>query len=371
MSIATFCQHVVRLVLLVLRLLWSRLWRRPARATHLTGTAADLVRSKSDLLIENALLRHQLVVLRRSSKRPLLTPADRTLLVLLAGRLCSWRHALLIIQPDTLLRWHRAGFRLFWKQKSRRGRGRPPLPEATVTLIKEMTASNPLWGAERIRGELLKLGIRVAKRTIQKYLRGAHRPRLHGQAWTTFLRTQAKGIWACDFLQCTDLFFRPLFAFFIVEHRTRRVVHLAVTRYPSDAWVAQQLREATPYGQKPRFLIRDNDAKFGPTFARLAKASGIKIIHTPVRAPRANAIVERFLGSARRECLDHVLILGEQHLHQVLRDYATYFNQERPHQGLHQTIPEPAFVPAVAHAPGSIRAVPILGGLHHDYRRAA
>jgi hypothetical protein len=205
-----------------------------------------LLRSKPDLLIENALLRHQLVVLRRSGKRPVLTRADRTLLVLLAGRLRSWRQALLIVKPDTLLRWHRAGSRLFWKWHSRPRVGRPTLAEATIALIREMAAANPLWGADRIRGELLKLGIPVAKRTIQKYLRGARRPRPRGQTWGTFLRNQAKGIWACDFLQCTDLCFRSVFAFFIVEHATRRVVHLGVTRHPTDSWVAQQLREATP-----------------------------------------------------------------------------------------------------------------------------
>jgi putative transposase len=371
MNIAIFCRQFVRIFALIVRLLWSPLWVRPAAATHLTGTAADLLRSKPDLVIENALLRHQLVVLRRSVKRPVLTCTDRTLLVLLAGRLRSWRQALLIIQPETLLRWHRAGFRLFWKRKSRPKPGRPPLPEATIALIQEMAANNPLWGAERIRGELLKLGISVAKRTIQQYLWRTRRPRPRGQSWTTFLRNQAKDVWACDFLQCTDLFFRPVFAFFIVEHATRRVVHLAVTRHPTDAWVAQQLREATPYGQTPKFLIRDNDAKFGPAFARVAKASGIKIMRTPVQAPRANAIVERFLGSVRRECLDHILILGERHLHLVLRDYITYFNHTRPHQGLYQAIPEPPRAAAIRHASGSIRATPVLGGLHHDYQRAA
>jgi transposase InsO family protein len=263
------------------------------------------------------------------------------------------------------------GFRLFWTWKSRPRPGRPPLAETTITLIKEMAAANPLRGTERIRGELLKLNIHVAKRTIQKYLPKASRPRPRGQTWSTFLRTQAKGIWACDFIHCTDLCCRSIFAFFMVEQVTRRVVHLGATRHPTDAWVAQQLREATPYGQKPKFLIRDNDAKFGPAFTRLAQASGIKIIRTPVWAPRANAIVERFLGRVRRECLDHALILGERHLHQVLRHYTTYFNQARPHQGLHQAIPEPPVVPAGAHARGSIRAVPVLRGLHHDYQRAA
>jgi putative transposase len=371
MHIARVVRLLVRSSVFRLQGLWSSLWVRPAAATHIIGTTADLLRGKPDLLIENALLRHQLVVLHRSVKRPLLTPADRTLLVLLAGRLRTWRAALMIIQPETLLRWHRAGFRLFWKAKSRPKSGRPPLPEATIALIKEMATANPLWGAERIRGELLKLGIRVAKRTIQKYLRGTRQPRPRGQTWSTFLRTQAKGIWACDFLQCTDLFFRPVFAFFIVEHATRRVVHLGVTRHPTDAWVAQQLREATPYDQKPKFLIRDNDSKFGPAFARVAKATGIRIMRTPVRAPQANAIAERFLGSVRRECLDHVLILGERHLHQVLCEYTRYFNQARPHQGLHQALPEPPLNTEVENTSGPICAEPILGGLHHAYQRSA
>jgi transposase InsO family protein len=267
--------------------------------------------------------------------------------------------------------WHRAGYRLFWKSHSRPRAGRPPLPESTIALIREMAAANPLWGAERIRGELLKLGISVAKRSIQMYLRGTRRPRPRGQTWSTFLRNQARGIWACDFLHCTDLCFRSVFAFFIVEHATRRVVHLGVTRHPTDVWVAQQLREATPYGQQPKFLIRDNDAKFGPAFAHLAQASGIRIIRTPVRTPRANAFVERFLGSIRRECLDHMLILGERHLHRVLCDYTRYFNRARPHQGVQQAIPEPLPGTRVGHGVGSIRAVPVLGGLHHDYQRAA
>jgi transposase InsO family protein len=371
MAIAPLRRLLIRLVVFLLRPLWTALWLRPAAATHLRGTSADLLRSKSDLLIENALLRHQLVVLRRSGKRPVLTPADRTLLVLLAGHLRSWRQALQIIKPDTLLGWHRAGYRLFWRWRSRPRAGRPPLAESTIALIREMAAANPLWGAERIRGELLKLGISVAKRSIQQYLRGTRRPRPRGQTWSTFLRNQAKGIWACDFLHCTDLCFRTVFAFFIVEHATRRVVHLGVTRHPTDAWLAQQLREATPYGQQPKFLIRDNDGKFGPAFAHLARASGIRIIRTPVRTPRANALIERFFGSVRRECLDHMLILGERHLHQVLCEHTRYFNQARPHQGIRQAIPTPAAGPRLRQGMGTIRPVPVLGGLHHDYQRAA
>jgi transposase InsO family protein len=231
-----------------------------------------------------------------------------------------------------------------------------------------MTAANRLWGAERIRGELLKLGIRVAKTTIQRYMRQARpRPR-SGQTWATFLRTHAADIWACDLLPVTDLLFRQLYAFFIVELATRRVVHVAVTRHPTDAWVAHQLREATPFGNHPTYLIRDNDSKYGPAFARVAEASGITVLRTAYRAPRMNAICERFLGSVRRECLDHLLILGETHLRRALRVYVAYFNGERPHQGLAQRLPAPrASVPANRAPSGRVEALPVLGGLHHTY----
>jgi len=363
-------RRLTRIVTGMRHTLGACLWARPAVGAHATGTGADLLRGRAPLLAENALLRHQLIVLRRGVKRPATTPADRALLVLLAGRARAWRQALLIIQPETLLRWHHTGFRSFWRRKSRPGPGRPPLAAETVALIRRLAAENPLWGAERIRGELLKRGIRVAKRTIQTYLRGAIAPRPRGQARATFLRNHAGDIWACDFLPVTDLAFRPLFACFIVALATRRVVHVGVTRHPTDAWVAQQLREATPFDQRPRYLIHDNDGRFGPTFARVAAASGSTIVRTPYRAPRANAVCERFLGSVRRECLDHILIFGERHLARVLREYVAYFNQARPHQGLEQAPPES--LPAGSTNPtGLIRAVPVLGGLHHTYQRAA
>jgi transposase InsO family protein len=310
------------------------------------------------------------LVLRRNVMRPDITPADRARLVLLAGRVRAWRQALLLVQPETLLRWHRAGFRALWRHKSRPGPGRPPLPAETVALIQRMAAENPLWGAERIRGELGKLGSRVAKRTVQTYLRGYRPPRSRGQTWTAFLRNHAAGLWACDFLPVTDLAFRPWSACFVIELATRRVVHVAATRHPTDAWVAQQLREATPYGERPTYLIRDNDRKYGPCFAKVAAATGIRVLRTPVRAPRANAVCERFLGSVRRECLDHLLLLGERHLTRVLREYAAYFNRARPHQALSQATPaSPRDL--IGRGDGAIRAVPILGGLHHAYQRAA
>jgi hypothetical protein len=277
----------------------------PPAAPLVAGTLCDLVWSKSVLIAENALLRQQLVILQRRVKCPRCTPTDRLLLVLLASRVRTWRQALLIVQPDTLLRWHRRMFRIFWRRKSHGTalRHRPPIAAETIALIREMAAANRTWGAERIRGELLKLHLHVAKSTIQKYLRGARPPRRAGQTWATFLRNHAQDIWAADFLPITDLLFRPLYAFFLVELASRRVVHVGVTRHPTDAWVAQQLREATPFGRHPKYLLHDNDCKYGPAFARVAKATGIERLRTAYRAPKEHAICERFLGSVRRECL--------------------------------------------------------------------
>jgi putative transposase len=332
----------------------------------------DLARSKSELMAENALLRQQLIILRRQVKRPACTKTDRMLLVLLARIVRSWKQTLVIVQPETLLRWHRQGFKLFWKYKSRAASSQPKLSAETVALIKEMARDNRLWGAERIRGELLKLGIRVCKRTIQKYMRQVSTPRQRGQTWKTFLRTHAQQVWACDFLPVTDLFFRSLFAFFIIELHSRKVIYVGVTRSPTDAWTTQQLREATAYGAGPKYLIRDNDSKFGVGFARLAKTSHIEILKTPYQAPRANAMCERFLGSVRRECLDHLFILHEKQLQRVLNAYVHYFNQARPHQGIKQQRPELQAEPMPPDLQGSkVYSLPILGGLHHDYRRSA
>jgi hypothetical protein len=214
-------------------------------------TIADLGRSKSELMAENALLRQQLIILKRQVKRPACTKRDRLLLVLLARAVRAWQQTLFIIQPDTLLRWHRGLFCLYWKRRSKASSHKPKVAAETIALIREMAKENRLWGAERIRGELLKLGIRVSKRTIQKYMRTVRTPHPRGQKWATFIHNHAAQIWACDFLQVTDFFFRPLFAFFVIELKSRKVIHVGVTRSPTDPWVAQQLREATPYGHAP------------------------------------------------------------------------------------------------------------------------
>ena len=288
------------------RALGAALWVRPVLA-HSAGAGRDLARTKGQLLAENALLRQQLLVLRRSVAPPAMAPADRALLVLLAGRVPAWRQALRIVRPDTLLRWHRAGFRAHWRRRSRPGPGRPPLPGATAALIRRLADENPLWGAERIQGELQKLGLRVAKRTIQRYLPAPRAPRPRGQTRATFLRNHAPEIWACDFLSVTDLLFRPLYAFVVIELATWQVVHVNATRHPSDAWVAQQLREAAPFAEGPRFLIRDNDAKYGQQFDQAAAVRGIpgparppSVPHGPMR--RASGSSAACAGNASITC---------------------------------------------------------------------
>ncbi len=280
--------------------------------------------------------------------------------------------ALLLVKPNTLLQWHKHLFKLVWRGKSAIRVGRPALSEETIALIKRMALDNPLWGAERIRGELLKLDIHVCKRTIQKYMRHARTRRPTSQTWTTFVHNHASGIWACDFLPVFNLFFKQYFVFFIIELASRRVIHFGVTDAPTDAWVAQQLREATPFDQKPKCLIRDNDSKFGQQFARVAAETGIKILKTPIAAPNANAICERFLESVRHECLDHLFVLNQRHLHQMGKAYILYFNQQRPHQGIDQSIPIPSeTVPTHSNQSKTIQASPILGGLHTVYQWAA
>jgi putative transposase len=207
--------------------------------------------------------------------------------------------------------------------------------------------------------------------TIQRYLKGRRAAGPGSQTWLTFLHNHASVIWACDFLQVHDLWFRDLFVFAIIELASRRVVHVAVTKHPSERWVAQQLREATPFGEGPRFLIHDNDRKYGTTFDHVAIGAGIEVLHTPRAAPRANAYCERFLGSLRRECLDCLFILGERHLRRCVQEYVHYFNTARPHQGIAQAIPMPPPRPVPDRPGDEIISRPVLYGLHHDYQRRA
>ena len=238
-------------------------WIKPATSV-LIGALSDLTRSRTDLLIENALLRQQLIVLKRQIKRAQLRNPDRFRLVFLSHFTAFCKKELHIVQPDTLLRWHRELFRFYWRRKSQ---GKPKISPETIALIQKMAKENQLWGAERIRGELLKLGIEVSKRTVQRYMPKEKKTGSSSQTWATFLKNQASGIWACDFTVVNDWLFRQWYIFVVMELKTRRIVHTGVTKYPTDKWTAQQLREATPWGKGPKYLIRDRESKYATHFS--------------------------------------------------------------------------------------------------------
>ena len=279
-------------------LLWLqervKLWTKPATSVLAVGILSDLTRSRADLVVENALLRQQLIILKRQVKRPQLTNADRMHLVLLAHLTEFWKQTLHIIQPDTLMRWHQNLFRMYWRRKSQ---GRPKVESETIILIQKMANENLLWGAERIRGELLKLGIEVSKRSIQKYMPKDRKSNSSCQTWATFLKNQVSGFWACDFTVVYDWLFRTWYVFVVMELKTRRIVYTGVTKFPTDEWTAQQLREATPWGKGPKYLIRDRDKKYSTHFSVAAMSSGIQELKTPYRTPQANGYCERFMGS--------------------------------------------------------------------------
>jgi len=342
-------------------------WIKPATPLLVSGVLSDLSRSRIDLVVENALLRQQLIVLKRQVKRPALINSDRFRLVFLSHFTNFWKQSLHIVQPETLLRWHRELFRIYWRRNSQ---GKPKVSPETISLIQKMAKENHLWGTERIRGELLKLGIEVSKRSIQKYMPKERRSCSSSPIWATFLKNQAGAMWACDFTVVNDWLFRQWYIFVVMELETRRIVHTGATKFPTDEWTAQQLREATPWGRGPKYLIRDRDSKYAARFSAVAVSSGIQELKTPYRTPRANGICERFMGSLRRECLDHILFHDGKHVQRVVREYTAYYNQERPHQGIGQRIPNHYDLLKSKPTCGRIRSKAILGGLHHSYARA-
>jgi transposase InsO family protein len=326
------------------------------------------------LITEIACLRQQLAVLQRQRPHSRLKNLDRRFWILMCRGFSKWRECLLIVTPGTVLHWHRKGWRHYWRLKSKpRCAGRRRIALELRELIRHMARDNPLWGQVRIMAELLKLGVVVSPRTIRRYMRrpytGMPSPR-----WREFLKLHAKDIWACDFLAVRTLTFQTLYVFFLIHLATRAIVHVRVTRHPTAAWTGQQVVNACFDRAPPRFLIRDRDSIFGETFSRRAKSLGIREIRTPVRAPKANAIAERFVGTLRRECLDHVFIFNERHLQKVAAEFAHYYNRHRPHRSLDHRPPRPAPVVVSSNPtgpPSEIIAEPVLGGLHHVYRKAA
>jgi len=329
---------------------------------------------KTLLALENVCLRQQIAVLSRKQKRPLIQDQDRRFWILMARWFARWTDCLILVRPETVLRWHKQGWRYYWRWTSRRrGVGRKRVSLEARALIRRMVQENPLWGQIRIYAELLKLGYVLSPRTVRKYMR---RP-WSGQpspGWKIFLKEHAQGIWACDFLCVRTFSFQTLYVFFVIQHASREVVHLRATAHPTAQWTAQQLTNACYDREPPQYLIRDRDGIYGTEFCRRTRSLDIRQIRTPVRAPKANAIAERFAGTLRRECLDHVLIFNEQHLQKTVVDFAAYYNTHRPHRSLGLKPPRPkpeTSSPNSAAPPLRIIAEPVLGGLHHVYRRAA
>ena len=333
---------------------------------HLAVTG---LKSRRNLLLEILALRHQLLVLSRSSKRPRLTPLDRVVWAWLSQAWGGWKSRLCLVQPSTVLQWHRAGFRLFWRWKSRpRKSGRKTIAPDTIHLIGQMSRANPLWGAPRIHGELLKLGLAIAQRTVAKYMIPRVR-RPPSQNWKTFLRNHLGSMVSVDFLTVPTLTFHVFYVFIVLSHHRRRVLHFNVVAAPSAAWTAQQLREAFPFISPPKYLLRDHDSIYGLHFQRCAQALGLEEVRIAPRSPWQSPYVERLIGSVRRECLDHVIVLNQAHLHRLLKTYFAYYHRSRTHLGLDKDAPEPR--PVQGPDEGKIVALPQVGGLHYRYERLA
>jgi len=301
-------------------------------------------------------------------KRPQLAPPDRLLWVWLCAVWSGWRSALLIVKPNTVIAWHRRSFRLFWTWKVRRGQpGRPAVPKHVRELIRRLSRENPLWGAPRIHGELLKLGIDVGETSVGKYLVRHRKP--PSQTWRTFLENHVKTMVSVDFFTVPTISFRVLYVFLVLAHDRRRVVHFNVTTHPTAEWTARQLREAFPFDQIPRYLLRDRDGIFGSEFRRDVKAMGIKEVLSTPRSPWERAFVERVIGTIRRECLDHVIVFNQASLYRHVKSFLAYYHESRTHLSLAKDSPEPR--PVHSAECGAVVAIPQVGGLHHRYERRA
>jgi transposase InsO family protein len=329
----------------------------------------SILRSRAVLELENLALRHQIGVLQRSAaRRPKLTPCDRLLWIGLSRLWRDWRSTLAFVRPETVVSWHRAGFRLFWTWKVRRGRrGRPLISHEVRHLIRKMCRENPSWGAPRIHGELLKLGIDVAESSVSRYVLRHHKP--PSQTWRTFLENHLQQLVSIDFFSVPTIRFQVLYVFLVLAHDRRRILHFNVTAHPTAEWTVQQLREAFPFAQLPRYLLRDRDAIFGSDFREQVRDMGIRGVLSAPRAPWQRAYVERVIGSIRRECLDHVIVFHESSLRKTLKSYFDYYHQSRTHLSLGKDSPEPRAI----HPPemGTVVAFPQVGGLHHRYERRA
>jgi transposase InsO family protein len=319
------------------------------------------------VVLENLALRQQLAIYKRKKKRSRLVGRDRWFWIALSALWKDWRQVLCVVHPDTVVRWQRERFRQYWAHRSKRsGRlGRPPVSFQVRTLIQALARANPLWRAPRIHGELQKLGIVVSERTVSRVLRTVKRP--PSQTWRTFLQNHIGEMVAVDFFTVPTIRLRVLFVFLVMEHQRRRVLHFGITEHPTAEWTAQQVVEAFSERDAKHYLIRDRDSAYGQEFRRRIQSLGLKEVVTAPQSPWQNAFAERMIGSIRRECLDHVVVLGQRHLRRLLKNYLAYYHRSRTHLALAKDAPDPR----VIMRRGEIIAIPQVGGLHHRYERRA
>ena len=328
----------------------------------------EIFADRAALHTEILALRQQVAVLKRKRPRPSLRKADRVFWVILSCLWPGWRHALVIVRPETVIGWHRKGFRLFWIWKSRRRKpGRPPVSREIRHLVRRMSQENTRWGAPRIHGELLKLGFSISQAAVSKYM--VRYPSPPSQSWWTFLTNHADCLASIDFFVVPTATFHLLFGFIVLHHERRQIVHFGVTANPTMAWVAQQIREAFPWGTAPRYPIRDRDGAYGQSFRSTVTAMGVEEVVTAPRSPWQNPYVERLIGSVRRECLDHSIILNERHLRRILGSYLDYYHGSRTHLSLGKDTPDGR--PVQPAGSGTVVSLPKVGGLHHRYERLA
>ena len=324
------------------------------------------LQSHAQLTLENLALRQQLAVYQRTVPRPAIGNRDRIFWLFAMRFFNSWKSVLVFVRPETVIAWHRKGFRHYWRRKSMPQQGRPPIEPQLVQLIRRLSEENTLWGAPRIQSELALLGHEVATSTVAKYMVKSRRAG-PSQTWRTFLANHMDATAACDFFVVPTWRFKLLYVFVVLSHDRRRILHFNVTSNPTAAWTARQLVEAFPYDSAPLYLLRDRDKIYGHAFQRCVQALGIESVVTAARSPWQNAYVERVIGTLRRECTDHVIPLGERHLRRLLGEYVEYYNDSRAHLSLEGNAPQPRAV----ESEGEVIAAPVLGGLHHRYARRA
>ena len=331
---------------------------------------ALLFRKRGSLILENLVLRQQLAVQKRRRRRSPLHAVDKLFWVVVRRFWPEWKRSLIVVTPETVVRWHRAGFRMYWRliSRVRRSMGRKPTPKEVRELIFRMVRENPTWGAPRIHGELLMLGFDISERTISRWMKRAPRDPAAAKRWLAFLRNHREAIAAMDFFTVPTITFGVVYCFFVIAHDRRRILHFNVTKHPTSLWVVQQLREAFPFGSAPRFLLFDRDGKYGFEVPSAIRSLRITPVRTSFESPWQNGVAERWVESCRKDLLDYVIALNERHLKRLLSEYVSYYHEDRTHLGLGKGTPnyrQPSL------ATGCVMAHDKLGGLHHRYDRAA